>query len=31
MNYLHTGNKGVPLREIIKHLGNKNYDFNGEI
>ena len=27
MNYLHTGNKGVPLREIIKHLGNKNYDF----
>ena len=27
MNYLHTGNKGVPLRDIIKHLGNKNYDF----
>lgn len=27
MNYLHTGDKGVPLRDIIKHLGNKNYDF----
>lgn len=31
MNYLNTGNKGIPLREIIKHLGNKNYDFILEI
>ena len=39
MGYLHTGDKGVPLKKIIEYLGNKNYyyiecrckwiDFNG--
>lgn len=27
MGYLYTGEKGIPLKEIIKKLGNKNYDF----
>lgn len=25
MSYLNTSGKGVPLKEIIKNLGNKNY------
>ena len=27
MSYLHTGEKCIPLKEIIEKLGNKNYDF----
>lgn len=27
MEYLYTGDKGIPLKDIIKNLGNKNYDF----
>lgn len=27
MGYLYTGGKGISLKEIIKNLGNKNYDF----
>lgn len=27
MSYLCTGGKGIPLRDIIKKFGNKNYDF----
>lgn len=27
MGYLYTGEKGIPLKEIIGKLGNKNYDF----
>lgn len=27
MGYLYTGEKGIPLKEIIEKLGNKNYDF----
>lgn len=26
MGYLYTGKKGIPLKEIIEKLGNKNYD-----
>ena len=26
MGYLYIGDKGIPLKEIIKNLGNKNYD-----
>jgi len=25
MGYIYTGEKGIPLREIIEKLGNKNY------
>lgn len=25
MSYLNTGEKGIPLKEIINRLGNKNY------
>lgn len=25
MSYLYTGERGIPLKEIINHLGNKNY------
>ena len=27
MSYLYTGEKGVPLKDIIKSLGNKNYEY----
>ena len=27
MSYLYIGKKGMPLKEIIEKLGNKNYDF----
>lgn len=27
MGYLYTGEKGIPLKEIIEKLGNKNYEF----
>lgn len=27
MSYLYTGEKGVPLKEIIEKLGNKNYSY----
>ena len=27
MSYLHVGEKGVPLRHIIKKLGNKDYKY----
>ena len=27
MSYLYTGEKGIPLKDIIKSLGNKNYKY----
>ena len=27
MSYLYTGEKGIPLKDIIKSLGNKNYRY----
>ena len=27
MSHLYTGGKGIPLRDIIKNLGNKNYEY----
>lgn len=27
MSYLYTGEKGIPLKEIIKSFGNKNYKY----